>query len=238
MSLFAKLYTLVAVVVVAFLIYCFSGMSETINTKLQNAENTQTEKHIEPVSTIDKILGGVVGLGVMWLIVGYGLMKGKNEAKDEQLQDNEKKHAEALCRKDKTIEQLQLEIANNKQEEKLFPVSALAEITKSPVYQLFLEMADKPLVNPSNEEWQQIVALVEQHLPAFRSLLLNEKGISSKEYRICILVLLAFKPGEMVNLTGFSSSDISKTRQRLLMKLFGEQGSAGLFDRRLRGAIK
>ena len=169
MSLFAKLYTLVAVVVVAFLIYCFSGMSETINTKLQNAENTQTEKHIEPVSTIDKILGGVVGLGVMWLIVGYGLMKGKNEAKDEQLQDNEKKHAEALCRKDKTIEQLQLEIANNKQEEKLFPVSALAEITKSPVYQLFLEMADKPLVNPSNEEWQQIVALVEQHLPAFRS---------------------------------------------------------------------
>ena len=104
MSLFAKLYTLVAVVVVAFLIYCFSGMSETINTKLQNAENTQTEKHIEPVSTIDKILGGVVGLGVMWLIVGYGLMKGKNEAKDEQLQDNEKKHAEALCQKDKTIE--------------------------------------------------------------------------------------------------------------------------------------
>ena len=123
MSLFAKLYTLVAVVVVAFLIYCFSGMSETINAKLQNAEKTQTEKHIEPVSTIDKILGGVVGLGVMWLIVGYGLMKGKNEAKDEQLQDNEKKHAEALCRKDKTIEQLQLEIANNKQDEKLFPVS-------------------------------------------------------------------------------------------------------------------
>ena len=238
MSLFAKLYTLVAVVVVAFLIYCFSGMSETINTKLQNAEKTQTEKHIEPVSTIDKILGGVVGLGVMWLIVGYGLMKSKNEAKDEQLQDNEKKHAEALCQKDKTIKQLQLEIANNKQEEKLFPVSALAEITKSPVYQLFLEMADKPLVNPSNEEWQQIVALVEQHLPAFRSLLLNEKGISCKEYRICILVLLAFKPGEMVNLTGFSSSDISKTRQRLLMKLFGEQGSAGQFDRRLRCRIK
>ena len=110
MSLFAKLYTLVAVVVVAFLIYCFSGMSEIINTKLQNAEKTQTEKHIEPVSTIDKILGGVVGLGVMWLIVGYGLMKGKNEAKDEQLQDNEKKHAEALCQKDKTIEQLQLRL--------------------------------------------------------------------------------------------------------------------------------
>ena len=43
MSLFAKLYTLVAVVVVTFLIYCFSGMSETINTKLQNAEKTQTE---------------------------------------------------------------------------------------------------------------------------------------------------------------------------------------------------
>ena len=57
--------------------------------------------------------------------------------------------------------------------------------------------------------------------------LMGEYTLSSKEYRICILVLLAFKPGEMVNLTGFSSSDISKTRQRLLMKLFGEQGSAG-----------
>ena len=63
---------------------------------------------------------------------------------------------------------------------------------------------------------------------------MGEYTLSSKEYRICILVLLAFKPGEMVNLTGFSSSDISKTRQRLLMKLFGEQGSAGQFDRRLR----
>ena len=68
--------------------------------------------------------------------------------------------------------------------------------------------------------------------------LMGEYTLSSKEYRICILVLLAFKPGEMVNLTGFSSSDISKTRQRLLMKLFGEQGSAGQFDRRLRGGIK
>ena len=68
--------------------------------------------------------------------------------------------------------------------------------------------------------------------------LMGEYTLSSKEYRICILVLLAFKPGEMVNLTGFSSSDISKTRQRLLMKLFGEQGSAGQFDKRLRGGIK
>ena len=67
--------------------------------------------------------------------------------------------------------------------------------------------------------------------------LMGEYTLSSKEYRICILVLLAFKPGEMVNLTGFSSSDISKTRQRLLMKLFGEQGSAGQFDRRLRGGL-
>ena len=67
---------------------------------------------------------------------------------------------------------------------------------------------------------------------------MGEYTLSSKEYRICILVLLAFKPGEMVNLTGFSSSDISKTLQRLLMKLFGEQGSAGQFDKRLRGGIK
>ena len=71
-----------------------------------------------------------------------------------------------------------------------------------------------------------------------RDKLMGEYTLSSKEYRICILVLLAFKPGEMVNLTGFSSSDISKTRQRLLMKLFGEQGSAGQFDKRLRGGIK
>lgn len=105
------------------------------------------------------------------------------------------------------------------------------------MFKSFAEMADKPLIQPSNEDRQQITALVERVMPSFRSMLLNDNTLSQKEYRVCLLVLLAFKPGQMVSLTGFSSSDISKTRQRLLQKLFGEQGSATDFDRRFRGLI-
>ena len=201
--------------------------------------NTDRIQSIRSTSMAEKVAGGVAGFCIVGLIVGYCCKDGKYLLSKEKVKWLEEEHAKEMCKKDKAIEQLQSEIsAKNKGRDIAFKASAMAKVAEAAVFRSFLEMADKPLVQPSNDDWQQVLALVEQYLPAFRTLLINEKSVSRKEYILCFLVLFAFKPGQMVNLTGYSSSDISKTRQRLLQKLFGVQGSATEFDRRFRGLVE
>mgnify|MGYP007106313997 FL=1 len=72
-------------------------------------------------------------------------------------------------------------------------------------------------------------------MPSFAHFLLSENGVSAKEFRLSVLALLSFKPGQMAVLTGLTNSDISQTRRRLLQKVFGVQGSAADYDKRIRG---
>ena len=234
MSLFTKLYTIVAIFVIAFLVYFFCYPQ----TEDNGNEKPHMEQHARPVTMTDKTLGCVVGLCVMWLVISYACKEVKNEAKQEKLNEQKEALVMSLSQKDKTIEQLRTKISeNDKAGKKTFDHAEMLKVTESPAFRHFAEIADKPLIHPSSEDWQQLITLVDCRLPSFRSLLLNDNALSPKEYRVCILVLFAFKPGQMVNLTGYSSSDISKMRQRMLLKLFGEQGSAANFDRRLRGMI-
>ena len=197
------------------------------------------ERQVMEASKIEKIIGLTIGGCIIWLIIGYKRMERKNEMKEELLRSKEAEHEEALSCKEEIIDKLQAMVMGYEQHKDMaLPHEGIANITSATIYHRFKTLAERPLAEPSEDEWRNMLTTVEQNVPRFRDKLMGEYTLSSKEYRICILVLLAFKPGEMVNLTGFSSSDISKTRQRLLMKLFGEQGSAGQFDRRLRGVIK
>ena len=208
-------------------------------TMTTQTEANPYERQVMEASKIEKIIGLTIGGCIIWLIIGYKRMERKNEMKEELLRSKEAEHEEALSCKEETIDKLQAKVMGYEQHKDMaLPHEGIANITSATIYHRFKTLAERPLAEPSEDEWRNMLTTVEQNVPRFRDKLMGEYTLSSKEYRICILVLLAFKPGEMVNLTGFSSSDISKTRQRLLMKLFGEQGSAGQFDRRLRGIIK
>lgn len=109
MSLFTKLYTIVAIFVVSFLIYyfCYS------QTESDKQEKPHIEQHAQSVSTTDKALGCVVGLCVMWLVISHVCKEVKNEANQEKL--NEQKEALAMSLNHKDITNVQVFCRNGRQ---------------------------------------------------------------------------------------------------------------------------
>ena len=61
----------------------------------------------------------------------------------------------------------------------------------------------------------------------------REGEIKERDQKLCVLTRLGFIPTEMAMLLATSRSNITNIRSRLMIKLFGEDGSATDFDRRI-----
>lgn len=83
---------------------------------------------------------------------------------------------------------------------------------------------------PSNSDWDDLCQMINETMPTFKTQILKQYPVSEKEYKICMLSKLGFKPYQMANLMGLSCSDISQTRRRLFVKIFHIKGSASDFD--------
>lgn len=87
---------------------------------------------------------------------------------------------------------------------------------------------------PSKNEWDEMENALSTLDAHFLEWLVGvETYISCKEYRLCVLTRLGFIPTEMAMLLATSRSNITNIRSRLMMKLFGVDGSATDFDRRI-----
>ena len=60
------------------------------------------------------------------------------------------------------------------------------------------------------------------------------KKLNMNELRLCQLILCGFEPFQIDDLLEMKHSYSSKTRQRLHQKVFGTEGTAADFDRKLR----
>jgi len=58
-------------------------------------------------------------------------------------------------------------------------------------------------------------------------------NISERELRICLLTRLMFKPKDIAVLVGCRFPEVSLTRSRLLKKIYGIDGKASDFDKRI-----
>ena len=58
--------------------------------------------------------------------------------------------------------------------------------------------------------------------------------LSIKEINICLLIKLNFAPSEICALLKVGNSALSNQRSRLLKKMFGTEGSATLFDNKIK----
>ena len=164
------------------------------------------------------MLGVVLGLTAIYVLVSYQLLEYRNDKNKERIDDLQTKVADY----ETIIVKTSL-------------ADALTAVRETPVFKRFLSLADKPLLSTSDDDWQQLIDVVTQQMPSFAHFLLSENGVSAKEFRLSVLALLSFKPGQMAVLTGLTNSDISQTRRRLLQKVFGVQGSAADYDKRIRG---
>ena len=61
----------------------------------------------------------------------------------------------------------------------------------------------------------------------------REGEIKERDQKLCVLTRLGFIPTEMAMLLATSRSNITNIRSRLMMKLFGVDGSATDSDRRI-----
>lgn len=210
------------------------------NVTAEDLDNgTPVIEQIKNAPVSDKYLGLLFGLSVVFLMVGYRRLEKKNEAKDRDLQTRQQEHAQVVRSRDETIDTLKHKLTGYEtREAEAARHDGMACAMRSDICRQFREMADRPLQQPSDEQWRQLADMIDEQLPGFRRVVHGGYTPSGKEYRICLLALLAFKPGQMANLTGCTSSDVSKTRQRLLTRLFDEEGSAACFDKRLRTAAE
>ena len=108
-----------------------------------------------------------------------------------------------------------------------------SRLENSSVYETFRRIADKPLSVPTREEWKNLRILFNNEYPAFYSRLVSDARLGQRDYRICMLIRLGFKPTEISNLIGSDLSTVSHVRLRLYKKLIGNDGSAKDFDQYL-----
>ena len=99
------------------------------------------------------------------------------------------------------------------------------DLKNSSTYQQIKEMAYKGQ-KLSFDDWDTIRNLTCEYLPAFYDFIISSLRIDSTEYRICILLRLHFKVGEIAHMLGVTSSYISNTTKAILANLYGKRGSS------------
>ena len=70
--------------------------------------------------------------------------------------------------------------------------------------------------------------------PAFRQQLHEGKYVKAEDYLLCLLIHLGFSLTDICNLTGISSSYLSKKRRRLLKMWYNVDEKPAEFDRRIK----
>lgn len=78
----------------------------------------------------------------------------------------------------------------------------------------------------SENDWDTICNLMGEYLPSSYDFIVSHFNINYSDYRVCILLRLHFKVGEIANMLGVSSPYISKVSKDILEKTFGIRGSS------------
>ena len=106
-------------------------------------------------------------------------------------------------------------------------------LQESSVYDKLKKSAARGMV-VSDEEWHQIYMMVIEILPHLYQFIASKKlELNDKEFKICILIRLHFTPKEIANMLDVSSAYITKLRNNMMVKLFGEEGKSKELDERL-----
>ena len=99
------------------------------------------------------------------------------------------------------------------------------DLKQSPNYQQIGEFAYKGQ-KLSESDWDNVCNLVAEYYPGFYEYLLAHLQINTMDYRVCLLLRLHFKTGEIANMLGVTPPYISKTSTDILKNLYGKKGSS------------
>ena len=86
---------------------------------------------------------------------------------------------------------------------------------------------------PSPLSWNELRQSINIHLPGYIESIGKLADLDQKETNICLLVKLFFIPSEICTLLGIKPQALTNIRARMMGKMFGQNGGAKDFDRRI-----
>ena len=98
-------------------------------------------------------------------------------------------------------------------------------LQESSSYKVIKEIAIKGQML-SQGDWDNVCNLVSEYFPSFYDFAISNLQINSTEYKICLLLRLHFKAGEIANMLGVTPAYISKISTEIFAELYGKKGSS------------
>lgn len=196
--------------IVLFILFTIVTAGVLIGCRIQRVRKKERMEYEDNIYSLAKIHSEVIQL------------RAHEQTLNNLLQEKENK-AEQLH---KAIEEYNNKVGTQRE-------SSESRLQRSEIYDNLYKMSAKG-VKLSDDQWQQVYMMVIDILPNFYKLISGKKyKLSENEIRTCILIRLHFNPKTVANMVGLSPSSITKIRNNMMEKLFGERGKAKELDERL-----
>jgi len=155
------------------------------------------------------------------------------ESKDDLLERKKKELDAEIGKCEQSIAELQERVAEYERDMIIKDIAVLEdEIQNASVKDDFSHYLKNVTEEPSGKDWDRLMRFAKSRLPKLYVMLRNY-NISERELRICLLTRLMFKPKDIAVLVGCRFPEVSLTRSRLLKKIYGIDGKASDFDKRI-----
>ena len=196
--------------IVLFILFTIVTAGVLIGCRIQRVRKKERMEYEDNIYSLAKIHSEVIQL------------RAHEQTLNNLLQEKENK-AEQLH---KAIEEYNNKVGTQRK-------SSESRLQRSEIYDNLYKMSARG-VKLSDDQWQQVYMMVIDILPNFYKLISGKKyKLSENEIRTCILIRLHFNPKTVANMVGLSPSSITKIRNNMMEKLFGERGKAKELDERL-----
>ena len=142
-----------------------------------------------------------------------------------ELRLNNSANEQSIKEKELRITQLEQKLGKYARLVYFGAVKAENDLQLSPNYQRIKASVYKGQLL-QERDWALIYQLTEEYLPGYTDFLNSNLKRGSIEYRVCLLLRLHFKAGEIANALSVTPPYISKVSTAVLANLFGKRGSS------------
>lgn len=140
---------------------------------------------------------------------------------------------QTITRREERISELQSNISSLTLKDKTEYTLPLPELLQHPSYMALHKLVVKGLP-PTEEQWQEITAIVKDVFPNFYVFIQSKKGcLNEKQFKTCLLLRLSVKPKTIAYMLNVTPAYISKIRSEMCLVLFGFEGTSKDFDNRI-----
>lgn len=163
----------------------------------------------------------------------YIRLQQEKMALEELLAQNQNSYAVEIEEKRATIEALETKLKENRTYQEF---NAIDETIKGDeIVEKFKNIANGRGNAPTYSEWARLRTLIDSTLPDFVPFIKTHcPAVSESDIELCLLVRLGFRTDQIATLMHLSPSGVSKSKARLLQKIFHEDiGGAKEFEKML-----